>query len=91
MAAKNLLRWCCLHWRGLLQVLTPFLAAFVFLYEEEREAMKCAYVLLIMAVYWIFEVLPVAVTALIPIAAFPLLGVMETVSKLVNAYHLWFL
>ncbi len=61
---------------------TPLLAALVFLAgneEETFEAMKCAYVLIIMAVFWVTEALPVAVTSLIPVAAFPLLGIMSTV------------
>uniref|UniRef100_A0A667YJJ1 Solute carrier family 13 member 5a n=1 Tax=Myripristis murdjan TaxID=586833 RepID=A0A667YJJ1_9TELE len=38
----------------------------------------CAYVMLLMAVYWCTEVLPLAVTALLPTVLFPLLGVMES-------------
>ncbi|XP_077991574.1 Na(+)/citrate cotransporter-like [Glandiceps talaboti] len=37
-----------------------------------------AYVSLILAVYWVFEVVPLAVTALLPIVLFPLLGVMDS-------------
>ena len=39
--------------------------------------------MLVMAVYWVSEVMPMAVTALIPVVAFPLLGVMpaKTVAK----------
>lgn len=68
-------------WRAFVLVLTPVVCAFVFLNTDEIEAMKCAYVLLIMAVYWVTEVLPVAITSLIPVAAFPLLGVMSTVGE----------
>lgn len=46
------------------------------------EPMVCAYVLLIMSVYWMTEALPLPVTSLIPIVAFPFFGVLSTVRKL---------
>ncbi len=68
-------------WRPLVLVLAPALFSLVFLHAEEDDeaAVKCAYVLLVMATFWMTEVLPVAITALIPVAAFPLMGVMSTV------------
>ena len=42
---------------------------------------KCGFVLIVMALYWVTTTFPVAVTALIPLAAFPLLGLMGTVTK----------
>ena len=38
----------------------------------------CGYGVLIMAVYWVTEAFPIAVTALLPIVIFPLLGVMDS-------------
>lgn len=38
----------------------------------------CAYVIALMAVYWCTEVLPLAVTALMPTVLFPILGIMES-------------
>ena len=37
---------------------------------------RCAYCILIMAVYWVTEVVNLAVTALLPLVLFPLLGVL---------------
>ncbi|XP_026466829.1 protein I'm not dead yet-like [Ctenocephalides felis] len=39
---------------------------------------NCMYVVILMAVYWTTEVIPINVTALIPIPLFPLLGVLDT-------------
>ncbi|KAM8834672.1 Na(+)/citrate cotransporter-like isoform 1-T1 [Synchiropus picturatus] len=41
-------------------------------------AAACAFVIILMAVYWCTEVLPLAVTALLPTILFPLLGIMES-------------
>uniref|UniRef100_A0A8C6TWQ0 Solute carrier family 13 member 5 n=1 Tax=Neogobius melanostomus TaxID=47308 RepID=A0A8C6TWQ0_9GOBI len=38
----------------------------------------CAYVIALMAVYWCTEVLPLAVTSLLPTILFPVLGIMES-------------
>ena len=37
----------------------------------------CGYALLIMAVYWVTEALPLAITALLPIVLFPILGILK--------------
>lgn len=42
------------------------------------QAGKCAYAILIMATYWMTEVIPMAVTALLPVVIFPWLGIMDT-------------
>nr|XP_002120269.1 solute carrier family 13 member 5-like [Ciona intestinalis] len=38
--------------------------------------MACAYTILVMAVYWVTEVVPLAVTALLPLVFYPFLGVL---------------
>lgn len=45
------------------------------------EEMKCAYVVMIMAVYWVTEALPLEGASLIPMVGFPLLGIMSTVRQ----------
>ena len=44
---------------------------------------KCAYIVLIMVTYWFTEVIPMSITALIPVVLFPLMGIVssEDVSK----------
>jgi di/tricarboxylate transporter len=75
-------------WRSWILLLAPLLAGLVFLNDAVEDAgpMRCAYVLIVMAVYWVFEVLPVPVTAFIPVFAFPLLGIMSTVRVFVHIF-----
>ncbi|KAK2912332.1 Na(+)/citrate cotransporter isoform X2 [Channa argus] len=56
---------------------TPFLLLPLPLVIGTPEA-KCAFVIVLMAVYWCTEVLPLAVTALLPAILFPLFGIMES-------------
>lgn len=39
---------------------------------------ECAYVIVLMAVYWCTEVLPLAITALLPAVLFPAFGIMQS-------------
>ncbi|XP_038817684.1 solute carrier family 13 member 5-like [Salvelinus namaycush] len=39
---------------------------------------ECAYVIILMAVYWCTEALPLAVTALLPAVLFPMFGIMQS-------------
>ncbi|VDM48675.1 unnamed protein product [Toxocara canis] len=41
-------------------------------------AMACAYGILVISSFWIVEVAPIAVTALLPILVFPVLGIIST-------------
>ncbi|XP_061104134.1 Na(+)/citrate cotransporter-like isoform X2 [Conger conger] len=56
---------------------TPFILLPLPLIIGTKEA-NCAYVIALMAVYWCTEVLPLAVTALLPAILFPMLGVMKS-------------
>lgn len=58
---------------------TLFLQLFVFIchYLLTQEA-ECAYVIILMAIYWCTEALPLAVTAILPALLFPLFGIMES-------------
>jgi len=43
----------------------------------QPEVTRCAAVALLMAVWWITEAIPIPATALLPVALFPLLGIMQ--------------
>ncbi|XP_077984277.1 Na(+)/citrate cotransporter-like [Glandiceps talaboti] len=56
-------------------------------------AAKCGYAIGIMAMYWITEVVPLAVTALLPMVLFPTLGVLtmkETCAKYLSETNMLF-
>ncbi|KAI3373793.1 hypothetical protein L3Q82_022377, partial [Scortum barcoo] len=38
---------------------------------------RCGYVIIVMALYWCTECMPLAVTALLPVILFPMMGIME--------------
>ncbi|XP_059166025.1 Na(+)/citrate cotransporter-like [Physella acuta] len=65
-------------WRTvLILLLTPLLLLPIILILGSSEA-KCAYVVILMAVYWITESLPVGVTALIPVFLFPVFEIISS-------------
>ncbi|XP_048872814.1 solute carrier family 13 member 3 isoform X1 [Brienomyrus brachyistius] len=67
--------WCVR--KQLIIILTPFLLLPLIFALPAKEG-KCLYVLLLMAVFWCTEALPLAVTALLPICLFPTLGVLPS-------------
>ncbi|KAI4814843.1 hypothetical protein KUCAC02_005028 [Chaenocephalus aceratus] len=58
-------------------VLTPLLLLPLPLVSPTSEA-KCGYVIILMALYWCTECIPLAVTALLPVILFPMMGIMES-------------
>ncbi|XP_046437439.1 solute carrier family 13 member 2-like [Daphnia pulex] len=85
---RNLRRLCWFHilpyWRTFVVFLTPILLLPVPLIGTQ-EALT-GYVVVIMAVYWMTEALPLPVTSLLPIIAFPLLGIMNTGQVCMNYF-----
>lgn len=76
--------------RRLLQWRTVFLAFLIPLVLlpialSDSKVARAAYGVLIIAIFWVFEVLPLAVTSLLPVLIFPLLGVAK-VSKVCSSY-----
>ncbi|XP_040267652.1 solute carrier family 13 member 1 [Bufo bufo] len=71
------LSYMWMYRRLLLIVLTPLLLLPLPLIIRTKEA-ECAYVLFVVAVFWLSEALPLSVTAFIPALMFPLFGILPS-------------
>ncbi|KAJ1161226.1 hypothetical protein NDU88_001713 [Pleurodeles waltl] len=70
--------------------LTPCLLLPLPFIIKTKEA-ECAYVLFVVAIFWLSEALPIAVTSFIPALMFPLFGIMkskEVASEYFKDFHL---
>ncbi|XP_066510978.1 solute carrier family 13 member 2-like [Hoplias malabaricus] len=61
----------------LVAFLTPLLLLPLPLVVSTSEA-KCGFVVLLMALYWCTECVPLAVTSLLPVVLFPIMGIMKS-------------
>lgn len=70
------------NWKTVVIFLTPVAWIWLLLLDESvgpKLAMRCLYVMVIMSTFWVTSAMPLAVTSLIPVALFPLLGIQGTV------------
>uniref|UniRef100_A0A8C8Z7B2 Solute carrier family 13 member 3 n=1 Tax=Prolemur simus TaxID=1328070 RepID=A0A8C8Z7B2_PROSS len=72
--------------RLLVLLLTPLALLPVVFFLPPKEG-RCLFVILLMAVYWCTEALPLSVTALLPIVLFPFMGILPS-SKVCPQYFL---
>ncbi|KAH9525648.1 hypothetical protein Btru_001953 [Bulinus truncatus] len=81
-------------WRTvMILLLTPIIISPIITTSQSQES-KCAFVVLLMAVYWITETLPMGVTALLPVFLFPLFGIVspgEIASQYMNDVNMVFI
>jgi len=70
-------RYLAAHWKGFAAILIPLALLPIPLVIGNDES-KCGAVILGMAIYWMFDILPLAGTALAPVAIFPLVGLAST-------------
>ncbi|KFO78160.1 Solute carrier family 13 member 1, partial [Cuculus canorus] len=80
----KILSYLLAYRRFLLIVLTPLLLLPLPLIIKTKEA-ECAYTLFVVAIFWLTEALPLAVSALLPAFMFPLFGIMES-KQVASAY-----
>ncbi|XP_017276873.1 solute carrier family 13 member 2 [Kryptolebias marmoratus] len=72
----NSLKWLCYHRNYFIIVITPLAFLTLPLASPTSEA-RCGYVIILMALYWCTECMPLAVTALLPVVLFPMMGIMK--------------
>ncbi|NWT67273.1 S13A1 protein, partial [Prunella himalayana] len=80
----KILSYLLVYRRFLLIVLTPLLLLPLPLIIKTKEA-DCAYTLFVVAIFWLTEALPLAVSALLPAFMFPLFGIMGS-KQVASAY-----
>jgi len=72
-------------------IVVPLLAVFILLFlplDAENPKVTYAFcVALLMAAWWITEIVPLAVTSLLPVALFPLFGIMDAKSVAATYYN----
>lgn len=70
-------------------LLAPLLSLFIVLFVDldptNKSLSYCLAIALLMAIWWITEAIPLAVTALLPVALFPLFGVVD--GKTISAMY----
>ncbi|KAM3872098.1 Na(+)/dicarboxylate cotransporter 3 [Diretmus argenteus] len=67
--------WCVR--KQLILLLTPLVFLPLIFSLPEKEG-KCLYVVLLMAMFWCTEALPLAVTAMLPVCLFPTMGILPS-------------
>ncbi|XP_042324840.1 LOW QUALITY PROTEIN: solute carrier family 13 member 1 [Sceloporus undulatus] len=86
----KIFRKLLIYRRFLLIIFTPFLLLPLPLIIKTKEA-ECAYTLFVVAIFWLTEALPLAVSALLPALMFPMFGIMaskEVASAYFKDFHL---
>ncbi|CAG9803918.1 unnamed protein product [Chironomus riparius] len=69
------------YWRSLTVVLAPLLFLPIMLTNEDPELVKayrCLYIVCVMTIYWVTEAIPLPITGMIPMVAFPLMDILDT-------------
>lgn len=69
----NFLKAC---WRTVVLIVTPIVFSWLLLYESQEA--KCGFVVILMAIYWATECVPLPITALMPVFLLPPLGLATT-------------
>lgn len=52
--------------------------------ESRIKAFRCLYVVCTMTIYWVTEAIPLPITGMIPMVAFPVMGVLSTEETCIN-------
>ncbi|CAF3438039.1 unnamed protein product [Rotaria socialis] len=71
----HILNWLKPRWRFLIVLLTPLVFLPIPLIGKSSQA-RCGYIVIILTIYWVFEAIPLPVTSLLPLALFPMAGIL---------------
>ncbi|KAG7212199.1 hypothetical protein KM043_012539 [Ampulex compressa] len=68
-----------IYWKSLVIVIWPLiLLPLITVNTTEVLAMRCLYIVAVMALFWMTEVIPLPITGLIPVVLYPLMSIMST-------------
>lgn len=78
MGQSKWIQFLSVYWPTAVLIITPLsLLPIIVLYGSSSTNL-CLFVLILMAIYWATEAIPLAITAMIPVVLFPLMGIMST-------------
>lgn len=69
------------YWRSIVVVLTPIIfSSIMFMNQDEQyiKAYRCLFVVCVMTIYWVTEAIPLPITGMIPMFAFPVMDILDT-------------
>ncbi|KAL2728039.1 protein I'm not dead yet [Vespula maculifrons] len=72
------------YWRMIFAI-SWFILLTIILIMYNSSEIRCLFVILLMAGYWVTEAIPVPITSMIPVVLFPIFGIMNT-TETVNCY-----
>ncbi|CAK1547122.1 unnamed protein product [Leptosia nina] len=71
--------FAAVHWRGIVTIVVPLIFLPILYMSSPTEPHQyAAYCLCLMAVYWVTECIPLAITSFLPVIIFPWAGVLST-------------
>ncbi|CAF1027076.1 unnamed protein product [Rotaria sp. Silwood1] len=73
------------RWRLLIIFLTPLILLPLPLIVNTTQA-RCAYIVLLLTVYWVSEAMPYAVTSILPLFFFPLAGIIRSDEEITTLF-----
>ncbi|XP_063362115.1 protein I'm not dead yet-like [Cydia amplana] len=68
----------CTHFSGIVAFVVPLIFLPILSPFPPEKWQWCAYTLCVMAIYWVFECIPLPVTSFLPVIIFPLTNIMST-------------
>lgn len=69
------------YWRSICVVVVPLIFLPVMFQNDNPDLVKayrCLYVVMVMTIYWVTEAIPLPITGMIPMVAFPLMDILDT-------------